>query len=125
MTDEEIEKALYNADDIAISEDVDCYDILDYINRLKEQIYQAEQKLAECEVGYLATLDLERRMRADDKEQIRKDTAKDIFKTILNDFRDVEYYEFLFAGLQAIADDFYGIRIMKNGEEISVEMDDE
>lgn len=82
MTDEEIEKALYNADDIAISEDVDCCDILDYINRLKEQIYQAEQKLSECEVGYQATLDLERRMRADDKEQIRKDTTKELLEIL-------------------------------------------
>ncbi len=38
MNDEEIEKALKEADDIAINEDVDCCDVLDYINRLKDEI---------------------------------------------------------------------------------------
>lgn len=93
MTDEEIEKALTQCGDLSnfdckgcpLEGEALCYSIirenaLDYINRLKEQIYQTEQKLAECENGYQATLDLERRMRADDKEQARKDTAKEILQ---------------------------------------------
>ena len=103
MADEEIEKALYNADDIAISEDVDCCDILNYIKRLKEQIYQTEQKLSECEVGYQATLDLERRMRADEKEQVRKDTAKEILQL-------VESVKSGKNGIRYHNSDFYGVK---------------
>lgn len=84
MTDEEIEFALeqYSLAGGSNVQNMDWAGTLDYINRLKEQLYKTEQKLAECEVGYLATLDLERRMRADDKEQIRKGTAKEILKIV-------------------------------------------
>lgn len=98
MTDEEIEKALhclkgkespckdcsyqireYNCRTFVIS------DTLDYINRLKEQLYQAEQKLAECENGYQGTLFLERCKHKDELEQMRQNTAKEI----MQDFKDI------------------------------------
>lgn len=100
MTDEEIEKTiqccaalpncgkcpLKNTDGTAAGDkDLLISQSLDYINRLKEQLYQTEQKLAECENGYQATLDLERRMRADDKEEIRKETAKEILQAMINE----------------------------------------
>lgn len=97
MTDEEIEKALKDLTSIDLSDESNydsccriipprgmsvIYEAINYINRLKEKLYQTEQRLAECEVGYQGTLDLERRLRADDKEQIRKDTAKDILEEL-------------------------------------------
>lgn len=59
-----------------------------------------------------------------EKRQIRTDTAKEIFKNILDAFRGVDYYEFLFEGIQAIADDDYGITIMQDGDTIIFEVDD-
>lgn len=38
MTDEQIIGALRQADDLAITEEVDCYDLLRYITRLKDEI---------------------------------------------------------------------------------------
>ena len=67
MTDEQIEKALkYCGQDIPDCENCDygtnsesgrrCFyiasDALDYINRLKEEKYQLEQNLGQCENGY-------------------------------------------------------------------------
>lgn len=75
MTDELIEATLQrNADNSGGF----CSEVLNYINRLKEQLYQAEQKLAECEVGYQGALDLERRMAIDAVEKSKKDTAREI-----------------------------------------------
>ena len=111
MTDEEIEFALeqYSLAGGSNVQNMDWVGTLDYINRLKEQIYQTEQKLAECEVGYQATLDLERRMRADDKEQIRKNTAKDIIqlmKQVQEMFYDKEY-----TAIQNIISKRYGVEV--------------
>ncbi len=52
MTDEEIEKALYDADDIAVNEDVDCCDVLEYINRLKEACQSAIESFTRMETLY-------------------------------------------------------------------------
>lgn len=50
-----IEQALLNADDLAISEEVDCSDVLWYIGELNKE-----------------------------KEQVRKDTAKEILQDLYN-----------------------------------------
>ncbi|MCH5315451.1 MAG: hypothetical protein J1E81_06025 [Eubacterium sp.] len=92
MTDEEIEKALSYCKDtdceycpytfILGCEDKLREDARGYINRLKEQLYQAEQKLAECENGYQGTLFLERCKHKDELEQVRQDTAKEIVQGV-------------------------------------------
>ena len=71
------------------------HNLQDYINRLKEE-----------------------------KAQVRKVTAKEIFKTILDVFKDVEYFDPLLDGIQNIAEEDYGIRIMQYGTEISIEVDE-
>ena len=64
MTSEQIEKALKQADDIQISEGVDCYDVLFYINRLKTE-----------------------------KEKIREQTAKEILQRVVNICKDEEDFQ--------------------------------
>lgn len=112
MTDEEIEKALLAADDIAISEDVDCSDVLDYINRLKVELQHAESHID----GYVENWNKA-------EERIRKETAKEIFAQVLEDYKGVDYYDFLFDGIQSLADD-YGIKVIRNGKSITVEVDE-
>ncbi len=82
MTDEEIEKALREADDLAIDGDVDCCDVLDYINRLKDEIAGLTGALEAAQTdrdNLLRTLD-EANERA---EEIRKEAAKEILREIL------------------------------------------
>lgn len=90
---------------------------LDYINRLKE-----DRNYWKLQFEWQAEQDKNALMGV---RQIRNDTAKKIFKTILDDYQGVDYYSFLFDGLQAIADDMYGIRIMQSENGVSVEVDDE
>ena len=134
MTDEEIEKALkdrayqisYSDDDRSkglyiAPKDKLSQETLAYIERLKEACQSAIQSYTRMETLYkvkCTELDCA-------KEQVRKDTAKEIFQTILDDYRGVDYYSFLFEGLQAIADDEYGIRIMPSENGVSVEVDDD
>lgn len=139
MTDEEIEKELLNLCSIDLT-DKQNYDncgrliipkyndiihkTLDYINRLKaenEKLKDTLNAVENDEINLRGNLE----ECVDKLEHIRKDTAKEIFQTILDDYRDVDYYSFLFEGLQAIADDEYGIRIMPSENGVSVEMDDE
>lgn len=49
------------------------------IKQLREQLYQMEQKLAECESGYQGMLFLERCKRESAEERVRKETVKKIF----------------------------------------------
>lgn len=66
---------------------------------LREQLYQTEQKLAECENGYEGTLFLERCKAEDDKEYIRKETAKEHLHDIycaVNKFLDEDTLEYVF-----------------------------
>lgn len=86
VIDEQIEKQLARA----ASNGVDfCGKALNYINRLKEQFYQTEQKLAECENGYsleLHTANMRIRSLEQDKDEIKikqkKQTAKEIYQII-------------------------------------------
>lgn len=48
----------------------------------REQLYQTEQRLAECEVGYQGKLFLEHCMVNDAVEKAKKDTAKDILTAL-------------------------------------------
>lgn len=73
MTDKEIEKALEQADDVAISEEVDCYDVLGYINRLKtENEHLQKAKVVYATVDYCAD-DLAKALA--ENEQLKKDNA--------------------------------------------------
>lgn len=130
MTNEEIEKALKicggNSGDICNNcpyttlfkcGDNLCEDALDYINRLKDQLYQSEQKLAECENGYEGTLFLERCKYKDELEQVRQDTAKEILQTIqIVYMRDV--------GSTDIEDTFFYDELIKIAAKYGVEIDE-
>lgn len=135
MTDEQIEKGLICclADDACkycpYYDKCDTHlillrDINDYINRIKSENKKLKDTLNAIESDLInARGNLENCL--DEKEQIRKDTAKELFKKILDSFKGVEYFDCLFEGLQAIGDDDFGVRIMKNSNDISVEVDDE
>ena len=82
MTDETIERALFNADDIAIDECVDCSDVYNYIKRLKERIedmYAENQNLQ----TYIDNHEEIWKHNAEIAKKVaRKETAKDILQAI-------------------------------------------
>ncbi len=66
-----IEQALLNADDLAISEEVDCSDVLGYIEKLETECADKERYTVEL---YNMAKDAERKL-----EQVSQETAKEIF----------------------------------------------
>lgn len=81
MTDETIERALYNADDIAIDECVDCCDVYKYIQRLKaenERLKQSDTSKENCTIEQHAEI---HKLR-DELKQARQDTAKEIYEIV-------------------------------------------
>lgn len=125
LTDEEIEKGLHDLTVMDLTDKTN-YDScgrlipprgmmiiqasLDYINRLKAERDKAND-IANAEVKIT--------------DNIRNETEKAVVKSILDVFRGVDYYDVLFDGIQAIAEDEYGIRVTKDGDEIIFEVDDE
>lgn len=88
MTDETIERALYNADDIAIDECVDCYDVYKYIQRLKsenERSKQSDKSKENCTIEQHAEI---QKLR-DELKQVRKETAKEILQYVYKLCRNV------------------------------------
>lgn len=67
-------------------------------------------------------------MKPDDLKELlqvtAKKAAKELFKEILDVYKGVDYYSFLFDGLQALADEQYGIRIMQSENVVIVEIDE-
>ncbi len=93
MTNEEIIKALQEADDLAIYGDVDCGDVLAYINHLKYEI----KSLKEDNERYIERLEIS--PYGDDKideleqalsfarrtkEEVRKETIRKILRELLD-----------------------------------------
>lgn len=110
MTDEEIEKALYEADDIAINDDVDCCDVLEYINRLKEACQSAIESFTQMETLYkvkCTELDCK-------QDQIRKETAKEILTDLYKLAHNQTNYPVIGDGDIAIyARNNYGVEVME------------
>lgn len=44
-----------------------------------------------------------------------REIVKELIEKILDAFKGVDYFDFLFDGIQAIADDEYGVRVIKTG----------
>ncbi len=84
MTNEEIEKVLFENYDKVICECLDCYGVLSYIRRLK-----AENAKLINEADENATLAMEQKLRADKLEEAveaeRKETAKELLQELYDE----------------------------------------
>lgn len=80
VTDERIEKALINADDILISDNVDCSDVLAYINRLKCAIKRIKK-------NWNIAVSVQRAKWQAKVRHAGRDTAKEILQDWYDDTR--------------------------------------
>lgn len=80
VTNEQIEKALRNADDIPISDDVDCCDVLAYINRLKRDKERIKK-------NWKIAVSVQRAKWQAKVRYAGKDTAKEILQDWYDDIK--------------------------------------
>ncbi len=87
--DDKIMEALRQADDLAISVEVDCYDVLNYIDCLKEEIAGLTGKADALKTD---KANLERTLEEANErvKEVRKETAKEILQKLMIAFDNNE-----------------------------------